>query len=70
MPSRRAPIRDHHLGDVGAVRLVLRLLDDELDGADDAGAVVGDEENPLAAVDAGGDAAPERRRRAPRRWAA
>jgi hypothetical protein len=53
-------IRDHHLRDVGAVRLVLRLLEDELDGADDAVAVVGDEENPLAAVDARGDAAPER----------
>ena len=43
-------IRDHHLGDVGAVRLILRLFEDELNGADDAVAVIGDEENPLAAV--------------------
>ena len=50
---------DEHLRQVGAVRLVLRLGEHELDGADDAGVVLGDQERPPPCSDVVGDAAPE-----------
>jgi len=59
-PSRAAA--NEHLRDVGAVRLVLGQMKDELHRADDGAgrAVLGDEQGAFAALDAGGDAAPER----------
>ena len=53
---------DEHLREVGAVRLVLRLREHELDGADDAGVVLGDEQRPPPGLDVGSDAPPERMR--------
>jgi hypothetical protein len=50
---------DEHLGQVGPVRLVLRLGEHELDGADDAGVVLGDQERPPPCSDVVGDAPPE-----------
>ena len=50
---------DEHLGQVGAVRLVLRLGEHELDGADDACVVLGDQQRPPPRRNVVGDAAPE-----------
>ena len=51
-----------HLRQVGAVRLVLGLVEHELHRADDADRVLGDEERALAALHAVGHAPPERQR--------
>ena len=52
-----------HLGEVPAVRLVLRLLQDDLGGADDLSrGVLGGEHHALPARRARGGAAPERLR--------
>ena len=53
---------DEHLGDVGPVRLVLRLLEDDLHGAHDLSArpILRHEQDALARSDALGDALPER----------
>ena len=50
---------DEHLGQVGAVRLVLGLGEHELDGADDAGVVLGDQQRAPPRSHVVGDAAPE-----------
>src|SRR5687767_10167414 len=43
---------DEHLAEVGAVGLVFREVEDQLDGAADAFRILGDEEGALAAADA------------------
>jgi hypothetical protein len=53
---------DEHLGQVGPVLLVVRLVEHELDGADDADVVLRHEQRALAGRDTGGHAAPERLR--------
>src|SRR5688572_24299197 len=49
-----------HLREVRAMWLIFRLSQDDLGGADDAGRVLGDEEESLATRQAGPGAAPER----------
>ena len=51
-----------HLGDVGAVRLVLGLVEDHLHGAHDAVGVLGHQQHALAARHAVAHLAPERER--------
>jgi hypothetical protein len=51
-----------HLGEVGAVRLVLRLREHQLHGADDALRILGHQQRTLAARHALGHVAPERER--------
>ncbi len=52
----------HQLGDFGAMRLVLRQIEQQADGADENRAVEGAEHNPLAAIRRRQSALPERSR--------
>ncbi len=57
-----------HLGKIGAVRLVLGLLERELDGADDAARIFRHQQSAAPAFGVAGDAAPERHGLGQREW--